>query len=177
MKKTIDTKDMNIKASKGRRRRRQLKESVILDRKGRKVGSDDMIEAARICKWAEHSGLRSNLVPVANGVGMGLEVAVQHSLRGEHRAAGMAAKNVLYVLNKEVNEQIANIKVDCRDSKIRMVKVIAKWFAGVHFRIADDIENALANEAEAELERLQRRASKMAAEEATALKEAEVKVA
>lgn len=174
---------LTAKTRSGKRRRgRKLKESVILDRKGRKIGSDDLMEAARLCKWAEHTGLRRNLVPVANAVGLGLEEAVNLSLRGQHREAAMKAKNVMFVLNKEFNEAVANIKVDCRDSRVRKIVDITKWYAGVHFRIADDIEKAQAAEAEAELERLQRRAAKLAREQAeeaakTASEESEVKVA
>src|SRR5690606_1241976 len=173
----IEVNTLNKSAPK-RRRGKKLPKSAIIDRKGRKIGSDDMMEGARLCKWAEHSGLRSNLVPVANMVGIGLETAVQLALKGQHREAGKKVQNVLYVLNKETNEAVANIKVDCRDSRIRQVKVIAKWFAGVHLRIADEIDTALAEEAERELERLQRRAFTLAAEEAAdAAETTEVKVA
>lgn len=156
------------KAPRKRKRTRKLKASEIIDRKGRRVGSDDLMGAANVCKFAEHGGLHRNLVQVACSVGIGLEAAVQLALRGEHREAGKKAQNVLYVLNKEINAAIGNLKVDCRDSKIRKVIDMTKWFVGVHLRIADEIEEARAEEDERELERLQIRASRLAQKEAEA---------
>lgn len=162
----IEVSNLKANTTNKKRRGRKLTKSAIIDRKGRRIGSDDLMAASNVCKYAEHGGLHRNLLQVAVSVGIGLEAAVQLALKGEHREAGKKVQNVMYVLNKEHAEPVGNLKVDCRDSKIRKVKDIAIWFAGVHLRIADEIDAERANEAERELERLQRKASRLAAEEA-----------
>lgn len=130
-------------ARKGKGRRHQnVPQSVIIDRKGRRVGSDDMTAAANLCKWAEHSGLHGASLTAASGVAKGLEAAVQLSLEGEHRDAAKKALSVNYVLRRGPGERVGRLKVDCRDGRQRPLSRVVEWFAAIHFRIADEIEAA-----------------------------------
>jgi len=130
----------------GGKRKRPLPESVVLDRKGRKVGSDDLHNAALIAKWAEQSGLRGPALQAASGIAIALDAAIALSLQGLHRDAGKKAASCAYVLKR--NEKVGTLKVQCRDGKTRKLGQVVEWYAGVHFRIADDIEAAQEKEAE-----------------------------
>ena len=136
------TKTINVRSN-----RNDLPESVVLDRKGRKVGSDDMGSAALIAKYAEHAGIRGNNLDVAAGLALAIEAAVSLSLNGKHREAAKKAASCNYVLKR--NEHVGKLKVNCRDGRERKLSDVVGWFAGVHFRIADDIDAAVAKEAAA----------------------------
>lgn len=128
------------------KKRRQVPESIILDRKGRRVGSDDLNAAANIAKWAEQAGLRGPALQAAAGIAVALEAAVKLSLVGAHRDAGKKAASCAYVLNR--NERVQKLKVQCRDGRTRKLGQIVEWYASVHFRIADEIEAAQVQEAQ-----------------------------
>jgi hypothetical protein len=145
--------------------RKPLPESVIIDRKGRKVGSDDMGSAALVAKWGEQAGLRGPLIAVANSVSQACEAAVSLALDGKHRDAGKKAASVQYVLKR--NERVGGLKVTCRDGRQRRLADVVSWFAKVHFKIADDIESAQAKEAAAQAEREAAEAARKEREAAT----------
>jgi hypothetical protein len=149
-------------------------ESAILDRKARKVGSDDMGAAALVCKWAENAGLRGPNLAVAASIGKAFEAAVALSLDGQHREAGKKAASAQYVLKR--NERVAALRIRCRDGRERKIGQIAEWYASVHFRVQDEIDAAKEVEAKAAEERRieaeQRRASKEAAQKAAEAKAA-----
>jgi hypothetical protein len=159
----------------GRRKhnRNNMPQSEVLDRKARKVGSDDMQSAALVCKWAENAGLRGPNLAVAASIAKAFEAAVALSLDGQHRDAAKKAASAQYVLKR--NEHVAKLKLQCRDGRERKIGQIAEWYASVHFRVADEIDAALEAEAKAaeerRLEAEQRRASKEAARAAAESKE------
>lgn len=130
----------------GKRRRKQLPESVVIDRRGRKVGSDDALQAARIAEWSEQEGLRGPAKEVAAGIAVALRAAVALSLDGQHRDAGKKAASCTYVLKR--NERVGKLKVQCRDGRTRKLAQVVEWYGNVHFHIADDIEAAQAAEKE-----------------------------
>jgi hypothetical protein len=147
-----------------------LPQSTIIDLKGRPVGSEDLESAALMLQWAENSGYKGKSLTIASNVALGLRLAVELSLRGEHEKAAKQAGNVLYVLKKDrVNSKQGNYRcvgdlvIDCRDGQKREVGAICTWFMGVHNRIHEQINQAKAEEAEAlansELEALQFAAS------------------
>jgi hypothetical protein len=140
-------------ARKGGRKggRKPLPESVILDRKGRKVGSDDIRTAAMIAKFGEEAGLRGPLVQVATNVAQACDAAVALALDGAHRDAAKKAASVQYVLKR--NERVGKLKVTCRDGRQRKLSDVVGWYASVHFRIADDIDAARDREEAAAAER------------------------
>lgn len=141
---TAQSNDRNKRS--GRKGRKNLPESVILDRKGRKVGSDDALQAARIAEWSEHEGLRGAQREVALGIAQALKAAVDLALDGQHRDAGKKAASCAYVLKR--NERVGKLKVQCRDGRERKLAQVVEWYGNVHFKIADDIEAAQAREAE-----------------------------
>jgi hypothetical protein len=153
--------------------RNNMPQSAVLDRKARRVGSDDMGAAALVCKWAENAGLRGNNLGVAASIAKAFEAAVALSLDGQHRDAAKKAASAQYVLKR--NDRVAALKVRCRDGWVRNVGQIAEWFASIHFRVADEIDAAKEAEAKAAEERRieaeQRRASKEAARVAAESKE------
>lgn len=141
-----NTKAKSGTRSFGGKRRRPLPESVVIDRKGRKVGSDDLRAASLVAKWSEEAGLRGPMVQAASGIAIALEAAVDLSLKGEHRDAGKKAASCAYVLKR--NDRVGKLKVQCRDGRTRKLAQVVEWYAGVHFRIADEIEAKQAEEAE-----------------------------
>lgn len=167
MKKESNNKP-NPRKGKGRK-----PESVILDRKARRVGSDDLKAAALVAKWGEQSGLRGNNLAVASSIAKAFEAAVKLSLDGEHREAAKKVASAQYVLKR--NDRVAALKVRCRDGRERKLAQVAEWYASVHFRVADEIDAAKEAEAKAaeerRLEAEQRRASKEEARKAADSKE------
>jgi hypothetical protein len=153
----------------GGKRRRPLPESVIIDRKGRKVGSDDIAAAALVAKWAEEAGLRGPQVQAAAGIAIALENAVELSLKGEHRDAGKKAASCAYVLKR--NAKVGTLKVQCRDGRTRKLAQVVEWYASVHFRIADEIEAKQAEEAE--LRETRKRNAELKRQAAEVIKQAE----
>jgi hypothetical protein len=155
-------------------KRRPLPESVVIDRKGRKVGSDDLHNAALVAKWSEEAGLRGPAIQAASGIAIALDAAIALSLQGLHRDAGKKAASCAYVLKR--NEKVGTLKVQCRDGKTRKLSQVVEWYAGVHFRIADEIEAKREEEAEmaetrrrnAELKRQARKVISEAAEKKAA---------
>lgn len=146
-------------------KRKPLPESVIIDRKGRKVGSDDMNAAALVAKWGEQAGLRGPLIEVATSVSQACEAAVSLALDGQHRDAAKKAASVQYVLKR--NERVGGLKVQCRDGRTRRLADVVSWFASVHFKIADDIESAQEREAAAKAEREAAEAARKEREQST----------
>jgi hypothetical protein len=136
-----------------------LANSTIIDLKGRKVGTEDLMEAAKLLTWAEQSGYRGNDISVAEGLVIGLGKAVELSEEGRHEAASKQAGNVLYVLrkNKESAEKtnrrsLGSLEIGCRDGQVRKLGNIVEYFMNVHGRIHEQIEAAKASEAAAEKE-------------------------
>lgn len=147
-----------------------LPQSAIIDLKGRKVGSEDMEQAALMLQWAEQSGYRGTDLDVATAVAQGLRVAVEMSERGEHQASAKQAGNCLWTLKKnrelctkQNRRNLGSLEVQCRDGQTRRLGNIVEWFTGVHSRIHEQIEAAKVTEAEElvnlELETLQFAAS------------------
>ena len=130
---------------------KQVPESVIVDRKGRRVGMDDMQASASVAKWADQAGLRGPALLAASGIATALEAAVRLSLDGSHRDAGKKAASCAYVLKR--NERVGGLKVRCRDGRERKLQQVVEWYATVHFKIADDIE---AKQAAEEIQRQER---------------------
>lgn len=129
---------------RNRRSRNRLSESVVLDRRGRKVGSDDMRAGARIAKWAELSGIRGQALEIAAGLALAMEGSVTLAEDGRHSDASKKAASCAYVLKH--NNKIADLKVQCRDGKVRTLKEITEWYSGVHFRISEEIKEQKAAE-------------------------------
>lgn len=139
-----------------------MPESIILDRKGRKVGSDDLNAAALVAKWGKEAGLRGSLVDVAGSVAQACEAAVGLALDGAHRDAAKKTASVQYVLKR--NERIGALKVQCRDGRTRRLADVVGWFSKVHFKIADDIESAKESEAQEAADRQAAEAARQARE-------------
>jgi hypothetical protein len=158
---------------RGNKRRRPLPESVIIDRKGRKVGSDDLQSAALVAKWAEEAGLRGPQVQAAAGIAIALDAAVELSLQGAHRDAGKKAASCAYVLKR--NAKVGTLKVQCRDGRQRKLAQVVEWYATVHFRIADEIEAKQAEEAE--LRETRKRNAELKRQAAEVIKQAETQEA
>jgi len=137
--------------------RPELPESVIIDLKGRKVGSEDLATAGLILKWCENEGYRGASLRIAQNVAMGLEVAIGLSARGQHELAAKKAGDVMWVLKKDrENSKARNykalgvIEIECRDGQYRQIGAIVKWFMTVHFRIAEQVKSLVHVETETE---------------------------
>ena len=129
--------------------RPELSESMLINLKGRRVGSEDLAQAGLMLKWCENEGFRGTSLRIASNVALGLEVAVQLSLQGNHEAAAKQAGNVMYVLKKDrINSQARNykslgsIRIECRDGQFRAIGDVTEWYMSVHFRIHEQILKA-----------------------------------
>lgn len=125
--------------------RRPLPMSEVLRRKSRMIGSDDLGTAANICKWAENEGIRGPMLQVAASLAKAFEATLILSAQNNHYEAAKKAKSTEYVLDH--NPRLAKLNIPCRDGKRRTLDKVVGWFADRHFRIAQDIEEAEANEA------------------------------
>ena len=159
-----------------------LTQSAIIDLKGRKVGTEDLEQAALLLQWAEQSGYKGSDLTVATAVAGGLRVAVEMAERGEHEKAAKQAGNCLWTLrknrelcNKQNRRNLGSLEIQCRDGQTRRLGNIVEWFAGVHSRIHDQIEAAKATEDE-ELANLEMESLQFAASVATGVELQENKV-
>lgn len=170
--KAASTNEPNTTRPRTRRNRRsrgRVSESVVLDRRGRKVGSDDMRAAARIAKWAELSGIRGKALEIAAGLALAMEASVVLAEDGRHSDASKKAASCAYVLKH--NDRIAELKVQCRDGKVRTLREITEWYSGVHFRISEEVKEQKAAEDEFKATKLRNALLKL--ETARAIKAAE----
>ena len=137
--------------------RPELPESVIIDLKGRKVGSEDLATAGLMLKWCENEGYRGTSLRIAQNIAMGLEVAIELALRGRHEEAAKKAGDVMWVLKKDRENSkarnykaLGNISIECRDGQYREVGAVVKWFMTIHFRIAEQVKSLVHVETETE---------------------------
>jgi hypothetical protein len=140
----------------------RLAQSVIIDLKGRKVGSEDLRQASLRLSWADQEGFRWPALLQADGISKGLILAVELAEKGEHLKAAKQAGNCLWVLKKnrelahrQNHQCLGSLVVECRDGRKRKIGDMVEWFASVHERIAEQIEEAAELE-KAETERLAR---------------------
>lgn len=124
----------------------RLAESVSIDRRGRKVGSDDVLAAATVCSWPEEAGLRGALCQVAEATAKALKIAAEWAAEGRHEEAAKKAASCAYVLKR--NERVGKLSLQCRDGKRRTVAEVAEFFSKAHFAIVSQIAEAKKAEAE-----------------------------
>jgi hypothetical protein len=124
-------------------------QSVVIDLKGRKVGSEDLRTVALVLTWVEQNGFYGKDLLVATNISQGLNDAVDMAERGEHEAAAKKAGNCLWILgkNKELavaqhRQCLGSIGVMCRDGSTRKIGDMVEWFVGIHNRIAEQIREA-----------------------------------
>jgi hypothetical protein len=128
-------------------------ESEQLDRKTRKIGSDDLRTAADACKYGREAGLTDDSVEIAYNLSVALAQCVELALEGKHEEAGKNAASCLHILRDA--RDIGDIEVQCRDGETRCVGYITKWYANVHTRIAEEVAELRVQEAaEAEVKAL-----------------------
>ena len=113
-------------------------ESVQLDRKTRKIGSDDLKTAAEACKYGREAGLDYTSVEIAYDISVALTHCVELSLEGKHEEAGKNAASALHILRG--CRDIGDIEVTCRDGETRCVGYICKWYSNLHLRIAEEVQ-------------------------------------
>ena len=129
--------------------RPELPESVIIDLRGRRVGSEDFATAALILKWCENEGYRGTSLRIAANIAMGLEAAVLLASRGQHEAAAKKAGDVLWVLKKDrTNAQAHNyralgiIEIEGRNGQYYKIGNLVEWYMKTHFAIAKQVAEA-----------------------------------
>lgn len=115
-----------------------MKESEILRRRGRMVGSDDLLTSADICRYGV--GLRGYEIELAKDFSEELEDIIEFSTANRHMLASREARRLGYILKE--HDGIANLNIFCRDGKRRKLIDVVFWFAGCHKRIALDIKDA-----------------------------------
>lgn len=123
----------------------RVAESVSIDRRGRKVGSDDILAAATVCSWPEEAGLRGPLQEVAVSIAKALKIAASWAAEGRHEEAAKKAASCAYVLKR--NERVGKLSLQCRDGKRRTVAEVAEFFSKAHFAIVSQIAEAKTAEA------------------------------
>ena len=130
-----------------------VSQSKIIDLKGRKVGTEDLVTAALLLEYVECAGFRGIDVNTAECIAKGLRLAVERSECGDHEGAGKAAGNCAHVLknNLKVAQEknkfaLGSMSVECRDGQVRKLGAMVEWFSGVHSRIHEQIEQEKANE-------------------------------
>lgn len=127
-------------------RRRKLPRSVLLSRKSRLIGSDDLETIINSMRYANEAGIRGPALLAAGNIADTLTVARELGLNGQHAEASAKAASCEYTLSR--NETVASFKITCRDGKRHSVNDVIKWYSGVHARIASDISSAQELEAQ-----------------------------
>ena len=148
----------------------RVAESVSIDRRGRKVGSDDILAAATVCSWPEEAGLRGVLCDVALATSKALKIAAEWAAEGRHEEAAKKATSCAYVLTR--NERVGKMTLMCRDGKRRTVAQVAEFFGKAHFAITSQILDAKKNEAAFKEKKLQAALAGLAARRAREAEEA-----
>ena len=148
--------------------------SEVIRRKSRMIGSDDLQTAANLCRWAEQAGFHGPQLQVAEGLAKAFDAVLELSTRSQHYEAAKKAKSIEYVLKR--SERVAGMSVDCRDGRKRKLAQVVSWFADRHFRIAQDIADALDAEA-LEAARVAEEAAKAAVKKEEKIPAAQLKVA
>jgi hypothetical protein len=140
------------------RRSSPLPESIILTRRSRVVGSDDLTSICSSLKWlemefgpnGEHPVPKAEfqrLGLVAQGVIAGLEAAIAASRQDDMEAAAAAAGRTLYGLKRQ--PRLARLQVVCRDGQRRGVGQIIEWYIKTRLQFLERIQAAKAAEAAA----------------------------
>lgn len=124
---------------------RNLTRSEIIDVKGRKIGMDDLKAAALVVKWAKHAEVPTKSLKITASIARACEEAVRLSLAGAHRDAAKKTASVMYVLKQ--HKLLAELRVQCQDRRTkkpvqRKLGEIVSWYSNLHFRIANDIDDA-----------------------------------
>lgn len=120
-----------------RRHAKNLKESEILRRKGRRVGSDDIGSAAMAAKYGTEAGLRKVQADIGTQVAVALEEAQAMALQDNHRDAAKKVKSCIALVRH--HRDLSSLKIVCRDRQERKLIGVLNFFARVHFNIASDI--------------------------------------
>jgi hypothetical protein len=142
--------------------RPMLTPSQIIQKRCRKVGSEDFKTAALKLRWAENEKYYGNDLLVAGALAQGLELAIELAEKNEHEHAAKQAGNCLYSLKKnrdltqkQNRKALGSMVIECRDGMTRKLGDIVEWYVSTHFRIAEQIKEAEAKEvAEAEAGRM-----------------------
>jgi hypothetical protein len=124
-----------------------LSQSAVIDLRARNIGVEDLEVASLVCRYARESDkVFGRQLGIAIGMANALGVAITLVRQGNHQAAAKKTSTCLYVLNR--NEQVAKLRIRCRDNQIRSVKDVVQWFSNTHFRINDQIEESQLEEAQ-----------------------------
>jgi len=129
------------RSSNNRRHAKNLPESEVLRRKGRRVGSDDIGAAALAAKYAAEAGIRKEDADVGTLVATALKEAQLMALHDNHRDAAKKVKSCIALVKHR--KALGSLKVTCRDKSSRKLIQVLNFFSRVHFNIASDILAAL----------------------------------
>jgi hypothetical protein len=155
-----------------------LLEWQVIDRKARKVGSDDMTSAANVLKYGKEAGLRTSRagevseVELAATLAQGIQSALSMSLAGDYEGSMQKAYFCLHTAKE--NPRVGGLKVDCRDGKERRVIDVLGWFANNRQKVVEDIAFAKEEQAILDAELAAAEAAEQADAEAKANHRAEV---
>lgn len=153
----------------------ELPESVLIDKKCRRIGVGDITELLNVLRYGKEAGLRASRhgevseQDVAVGLAKGVKVALELSLEGKYEESMKKAFDCLYVTNQ--NPRIANLTVDCGDGTQRKVSHVISWYGNNRKNVLASINEAKAKEAAA---KAKVEADMKAEAEAKAAKRAEV---
>lgn len=121
--------------------------------KCRFVGKEDLVTAANLLRYAHDAGFRGTTIDVASTIAMSLDLAVAFAAENKHEEAAKKAASALGVLRCQRHtatvqngRNLGDVKFVCRDKQERAIGSILKWYSDCHFKIAKQIEEAIAAE-------------------------------